>query len=173
MSQFLRPRAIRPTDDCGTFNCGEQTLDQWLQNRAKRNELGGASRTFVTVDAERGVVVGYYCISASSLRQEDATGALRRNMPDPIPVILIGRLAVDSSVKGEGIGASLLREAVLKSFEVSQIIGARAILVHALSDAAVDFYTKFGFALVPDSKTARYLLMADAEATIRSLPNHL
>ena len=94
-------------------------------------------------------------------------------MPDPIPVILIGRLAVDSSVKGEGIGASLLREAVLKSFEVSQIIGARAILVHALSDAAVDFYTKFGFALVPDSKAAMYLLMADAEAAIRSLPNHL
>lgn len=169
MSRFLRPRAIRPTDDCGTFDCGEETLDEWLKNRAKRNELGGASRTFVTVDADSGAVVGYYCISASSLRHEDATGALKRNMPDPIPVILIGRLAVDSSVNGRGVGASLLQEAVLKSIEVSQIIGARAILVHALSAAAVDFYTKFGFALVPNSKTAMYLLISDAEATIRSL----
>lgn len=169
MSEFLRPRPIQPTEDCSSFNCAEPSLDDWLRNRAVRNEQGGASRTFVTIERETGKVAGYYCISASSLRHEDASRTLKRNMPDPIPIILIGRLAVDAAFKGNGIGASLLQEAILKSVEASRIIGARAVLVHALNLGAVAFYEKFGFALVPHSTTAMYLLIADAEHTITSL----
>ena len=123
----------------------------------------------MTVDQNTGQVAGYYCLSASSLRSEDATGGLRRNMPDPIPVILIGRLAVDEAYTGAGVGASLLQDAVLKSVQASRLIGARAILVHALSDAARAFYEHFGFTLIPSSTRALFITMQDAEATLEQI----
>ncbi|MCU1530007.1 MAG: hypothetical protein JWP75_3770, partial [Frondihabitans sp.] len=138
------------------------------QIRAIRNESGGASRTFVSVDEETGRIAGYYCLAASSLRPEDASGALRRNMPDPIPVVLIGRLAVDVGSQGQGLGASLLQDAVMKSIEASRLIGARAIIVYAVDEAAVAFYARFGFASVPKTTRSMYLLLSDAEKTIRS-----
>lgn len=90
-------------------------------------------------------------------------------MPDPIPVILIGRLAVDSRFAGRGLGASLLQEAVRKGVEASRIVGARALVVHAKSKEAEDFYLKFGFVLVPDSARVMYLKIDDAEATIADI----
>ena len=122
------------------------------------------------MDRDSGSVAGYYCLSASSLRSEDAAGALKRNMPDPIPIILIGRLAVDSGFGGMGLGASLLQDATAKSIEASRLVGARAVLVHALNETAESFYKKFGYTLVPNSARVMYLLMADAEATVVSLP---
>jgi len=115
------------------------------------------------------MVAGYYCLSASSLRSEDAPGALKRNMPNPIPVILIGRLAVDGRFIGHGLGASLLQDAVLKSVEAARLVGARALLVHALNESAEGFYRKFGFVLMPHGTRVMYLLTADAEATIASI----
>ena len=90
-------------------------------------------------------------------------------MPDPIPVILIGRLAVDSRFHGVGLGASLLQDAVLKAVEASRLIGARAVIVYAVDDSAVAFYQRFGFAIMPKSARCLYLLTADAEATVREL----
>ena len=104
-----------------------------MRSRALKNDLTGASRTFVSVDSDTGLVAGYYCLSASSLAREEATSNLRRNMPDPIPVILIGRLAVDERFQGLGLGFSLLQEALRKGYEVSRVIGARAFVVHAIS----------------------------------------
>lgn len=140
-----------------------------MRSRALKNEKTGASRTFVSVDADSGLVAGYYCLSASSLARDDAPSTLRRNMPDPIPVILIGRLAVDKRFKGLGLGASLLQEAVLKGVEASRIVGARALIVHAISESAEKFYLKFGFTLVPGSARVMYITMADAEATIAGM----
>ena len=135
-----------------------------------KNEQTGASRTFVSVDDDSGAVAGYYCLSASSLLQEDAPGVLRRNMPDPVPIILIGRLAVAIRFQGIGLGASLLQHAVLKGIEASRIVGARAFIVDALDESAEQFYRRFGFTLMPPaSKRAMYLLAKDAEATVRSL----
>lgn len=132
--------------------------------------MTGASRTFISIDGETDVVGGYYCLSASSLLLEDAPGSVRRNMPDPIPVILIGRLAVDQRFKGKGLGVSLLQHAVLKGLEASRIVGARAFIVDALDDDAERFYSKFGFTLMPPaSKRAMYLLAKDAELTIREV----
>lgn len=166
MTFFVRPRPISSEDDCTSFDCGEITLDTWVRTRALRNEKAGASRTFVSVETQTRVVVGYYCLSASSLTREETTSSLRRNMPDPIPVILIGRLAVDKRFAGNGLGASLLQEAILKGIEVSQLVGARALVVHAISESAENFYRKFGFTLVPNTARVMYITMADAEATI-------
>ena len=169
MSSFARPRPITEADDCSGFRCGEQSLDNWIQLRAIKNEKSGVSRTFISVERETGEVAGYYCLSASSLTHEDATSSLRKNSPDPIPVILIGRLAVDERFCGQGIGASLLQDALSKGIEASRAIGARAFIVHALSDAAESFYRRFGFSLVPESARVMYILVQDAEATIASL----
>jgi len=161
-----RPRSIQADDNCANFDCGESALDEWVRSRALTNEKTGASRTFVSVDSGSGVVAGYYCLSASSLARSDATSNLRRNMPDPIPVILIGRLAVDRGFQGRGLGVSLLQDAILKGVDASRIVGARAIVVYAISESAEKFYAKFGFTRVPGSERVMYITMADAEATI-------
>lgn len=135
-----------------------------------KNETTGASRTFVSIERRSGRIAGYYCLSSSSLVRDEAAGGLRRNMPDPVPVILLGRLAVDTDFAGAGLGASLLQDAVLKGLAASHIIGARAFLVHALNDSAEAFYRRFGFTrMPPTSRRAMYLLMADAEATVQAL----
>lgn len=167
---FRSPRPLLATDDVSTFDCGAASLNVWLRTRALKNERMGASRTFVSIDSDTGAVAGYYCLSASSLLLDGAPGGLRRNMPDPIPVILIGRLAVGEAFKGRGLGASLLQHAVLKGIEASRIVGARAFIVDALDHDAETFYSKFGFALMPPaSKRAMYLLLKDAEATVEGL----
>jgi GNAT superfamily N-acetyltransferase len=170
LSAFRSPRALASTDNCANFDCGERSLNEWLRARALKNEATGASRTFVSIEADTKEVAGYYCLSASSLLLEDAPGGLRRNMPRPIPVILIGRLAVDERYKGQGLGASLFQHAVLKGIEASRIVGARAFIIDALDEAAESFYRKFGFILMPPaSKRAMYLLVNDAEATVATL----
>lgn len=165
---FRAPRALVATDSTAQFDCGAASLNDWLRNRALKNEQTGASRTFVSISSDDNIVAGYYCLSASSLLLDDAPSSIRRNMPDPIPVILIGRLAVDRRFAGQGLGASLLQHAVIKGIEASRIIGARALIVDAFDDAAEAFYAKFGFTrMPPSSKRAMYLLTKDAEATVR------
>jgi GNAT superfamily N-acetyltransferase len=126
------------------FDCGEGVLDDWLKRRAMTNQLSGASRTFVVADKE-GRVFGYYAIAAGAVAHQQATSAVRRNMPDPIPVMVLARLAVDRQVQGIKLGASLLQDAVNRVVVVSQSVGVRALLVHALNDRAKAFYAHYGF----------------------------
>jgi N-acetylglutamate synthase-like GNAT family acetyltransferase len=126
------------------FDCGEGVLDDWLKRRAMTNQLSGASRTFVVADKE-GRVFGYYAIAAGAVAHQQATSAVRRNMPDPIPVMVLARLAVDRQVQGIKLGASLLQDAVNRVVVVSQSVGVRALLVHALDDRAKAFYAHYGF----------------------------
>lgn len=168
MSAFLRPRPITAGDDVSTFSCGESSLDNWLNLRAIKNERDGNSRTFISIERESGLIAGYYCLSAHSVRREEMPGFLRRNAPDPIPVILIGRLAVDSRFKSEGLGRSLLADALAKGLEAANLVGSRAILVDALNESAVAFYQQYGFKLVPESTRALYVTMADARATVEA-----
>lgn len=169
LTSFQRPRPLSAEVTTTGFDCGEVSLNEWLQTRALRSETTGASRTFVSLTGD-GEVAGYYCLSASSLSIEDAPGRLRRNMPNPIPVILIGRLAVDHRFKGQGLGGSLLQEAMLKGMEAARLVGARALVVDALSEDAVRFYQRYGFELMPpNSKRAMYLLVSDAEKTVAEL----
>ena len=125
------------------FTSGTASLDDWLKRRARANQVSGASRTYVA--AEAGRVVGYYCLASGALALNDAPGGIRRNMPDPIPMAILGRLAVDQTWQGRGLGAALLRDAVERTQAASAILGIRGLLVHALSDEAKSFYEHHGF----------------------------
>jgi predicted N-acetyltransferase YhbS len=137
------PEPLAADHELDPFESGVATLDEWLQRRARRNEAGGASRTFVICTGRR--VVGYYSLAAGSVLHTVATGKVRRNMPDPVPALLLARLAVDRAWHGKGLGADLLSNAVLRVIGAAETIGVRAILVHAISDDAKTFYEKHGF----------------------------
>lgn len=137
------PEPITTEHDIDHFVCGVSILDEWLRRRAHANQLSGASRTFVITNDRQ--VVGYYSIAAGALGTTDAPGALRRNMPDPIPMAVLGRLAVDASWHGKGLGVALLQDATLRAARAAEIIGMRGILVHAVSEEARRFYLRHGF----------------------------
>lgn len=142
-SVLTAPAPLQPTHAIDAFDCGVLALDDWLKRRARRNEMDGASRSFVACDADR--VVGYYCLAAGSILHGTATGKVRRNMPDPVPILILGRLAVDRSWHGHGLGADLLSDAARRTVNAAQSIGIRALLVHAIPDQAAAFYEKHGF----------------------------
>ncbi|MGB8600878.1 MAG: GNAT family N-acetyltransferase [Rhizomicrobium sp.] len=137
------PQPLVPDHETEAFASGVSELDTWLKKRARLNERTGASRTFALCDGR--TVVGYYSLATTSLLHSVATGKVRRNMPEPIPAVLIGRLALDKAYQGKGHGVGLLQDAVLRIAGASQTIGIRAILVHAKSDSAKAFYERFGF----------------------------
>lgn len=129
------------------FTCGVAQLDDWLKQRALHNEIDAGSRSFVACSGRR--VAGYYSLAAGSVLRGVATGRVRRNMPEPVPVVVLGRLAVDVAWQGKGLGADLLRDAVLRVLAAGDIIGVQAILVHAISDQAKVFYERHGFHTSP------------------------
>ena len=141
------PEKLNSLHRIDSFDSGDSQLDDWLKRRALKNELEGASRTYVLCAGE--LVIAYYCLANGSVAQTSATGRVRRNMPDPIPVMVIGRLAVDRHWQGKGIGRALLRDAILRTLQASEIAGIRAILVHAISEDAKQFYEKCGFTPSP------------------------
>jgi len=141
------PTLLTEAHDLDLFDSGHDTLDKWLRRRAHANQVSGASRTYVVCEASR--VVGYYCLSSGGMAVGDAPGALRRNMPDPIPMAILGRLAIDHAWQGKGLGAALLQDAVLRAGQAAHIMGIRGILVHAISDEAKAFYEHYGFTASP------------------------
>ena len=158
MSRYTPPEPLRPTHDLAGFDSGNDALNRWLVSRAVRNQDSGASRTFVTTCD--GLDVGYYALAASSVAQVGAPTGLRRNMPDPIPVILLGRLAVARRHAGRGVGASLLRDAALRVATTASIVGVKAMLVHAIDDAAVAFYLHHGLQPFPGDPTTLFVPVA-------------
>ena len=142
------PQPLSADHQLNTFNCGETSLDEWLKRRAILNQTNGASRTFVVVDKNQ-LVMGYYALAAGAVHHQDATRSVRQNMPDPIPVMVLARLAVDIRTQGMQLGAGLLRDAVDRSLAVAKNTGVRALLVHALHERAKQFYLYFGFQASP------------------------
>lgn len=142
------PEALAPGHDFADFDCGEPELNDWLKRRALANQASGASRTFVVTDGGRRVL-GFYALAAGAVTHQDATGSVLRNMPEPVPVLVVARLAVDVSVQGAKIGAALLQDAVRRSAMVAQHTGVRALLVHALNEPAKQFYERYGFRASP------------------------
>ena len=126
------------------FACGEAELDDWLKRRALANQASGASRTFVVTDQD-GRVCAYYAMAAGAVSHHLATTRVRRNMPDPVPVMVLARLAVDRGMQGQQLGAALLQDAVNRAVAVAQNAGVRALLVHALHEQAKQFYEHYGF----------------------------
>lgn len=142
--EISAPEPLRAEHDLGSFECGVPVLDDWLRRRAATNQETGASRTYVLQRA--GKVVGYYALAAGAVAQVGASGRVRRNVPDPIPVMVLGRLALDRRLpQRSGLGRALLRDAVLRTLQAAEIVGIRALLVHAISEDARLFYERCGF----------------------------
>ncbi len=142
------PEPLSPDHQVHSFACGESVLDEWLKRRALGNQTSGASRTFVVTTHER-EVMAYYALAAGAVAHQDATRSIRKNMPDPVPVMVLARLAVDARAQGMKLGAGLLRDALQRCVLVSQNTGVRAMLVHALNDHARQFYEHYGFKVSP------------------------
>jgi GNAT superfamily N-acetyltransferase len=142
--EISAPQPLTSVHLLDEFNCGEPVLDEWLKRRAMSNQLSGASRTFVVLDQDS-LVCGYYAMAAGAVAHQMATSSVRRNMPDPVPVMVLARLAVDLRAQGIKLGASLLQDAVNRAVMVAENAGVRALLVHALNDKAKEFYEHYGF----------------------------
>ena len=153
--------------DLSQFQCGEPELDDWLKRKALHNEECGASRSYVVRSGRR--VVGYYALAAGAVAHTNAPGRVKRNMPNPVPVMVIGRLAIDLRFQGQGIGSALLRDAVLRTAHAAEIAGIRALLVHAISESAKRFYVKSGFIASPVDPMTLMISIADA---IHALGDH-
>mgnify|MGYP001122408103 CR=1 FL=1 len=149
------PAPLHLRHETETFHCGVETLDAWLKRRALKNQASGASRTFVACDGSR--VLAYYSLASGSVVVSAATGRFRRNMPNPIPVVLLARFAVDASWQGHGTGRALVRDAAHRILGAANLIGVRGLLVQAISVQAKTFYEHIGFDASPSDPM---LLMA-------------
>lgn len=129
------------------FNSGVAELDDWLVKRARSNQASGASRTFVLCEGNR--VVGYYALASGAVTQAEAPGKIRRNMPDPIPFAVLGRLAIDTAHQGNGVGRAMVRDAGFRLLQAAEVLGIRGLLVHAISEEAKAFYLALGFTPSP------------------------
>jgi GNAT superfamily N-acetyltransferase len=138
------PQPLASAHRLEAFACGESDLDHWLKQRAWINHTRGASRVFVCTD-DAGDVFAYYALAAGAVSHDVAIGNVRRNMPDPVPVLVLGRLAVDRRAQGLRLGAAMLQDAIKRALAVSEQSGVRALLVHALHDEAKRFYEHYGF----------------------------
>ncbi|WP_278661540.1 GNAT family N-acetyltransferase [Parasutterella excrementihominis] len=159
MIPFTKPLPLREEHQelFQHFQCGELTLDNWLKTKALENEIKGASRTFLSFSTETGDVAGYFSLASHSVRHLDLRAKLRRNMPEPLPVILLGRLAVDNKYQRHGLGESLLYEAVRIVKAAAETIGIVALVVHPISEDAAAFYIKHGFSVAKTSKQMLFM----------------
>lgn len=163
-AELTSPEKLKPSHQLDVFDCGIPSLNDWLKRRALRNEQEGASRTYVVCVENQ--VVGYYCLAAGAICCLDAPGRVRRNMPDPIPVVVIGRLAVHQNWQGQRLGRALLRDAVLRTLGAADVAGVRAILVHALSEDAKRFYSRCGFVESPTHPMTLVVMLKDIKASL-------
>lgn len=140
---LTRPEPLADIHELNDFFCGVTSLDDWLKRRARANQVSGASRTFVAAADHK--VVGYYALASGAIATASSVGRFRRNMPDPIPVAVLARLAIDRSQQGRGLGRALFRDCALRVAHAADSIGIRGIVVHAISDQAKAFYQALGF----------------------------
>jgi len=164
-SAISPPERLNSEHDVSAFDCGVPELDDWLKRRARQNEDSGASRTFVITAGRR--VVGYYALATGAVSRVKATGRLRRNMPEPIPVMVLARLAVDHEHQGTGLGAALLKDALLRTLQASEIAGIRAVLLHAISESSKRFYLHYGFAESPIDPMTMMIALEELERALR------
>ncbi len=162
------PTRLDATHDLDAFDCGVPPLDDWLKRRARHNAAQGASHTYVVT--ERATVVAYYALAAGAVAMAAAPGKFRRNMPDPIPVVVLGRLAIDRRWHGKGVGRSLFRDAGLRVLQAADIIGVRGLLVDAISDDAKAFYLAVGMSPSPLAPMTLLVTLPDLRASVVPSP---
>ena len=159
------PELLTADHACDEFDRGEPSLNEWLVRRALKNQVAGATRTYVL--REDATLVAYYALAAGAVSVKEASGRFRRNMPEPIPVVVLARLAIATSHQGKGFGRALFQDAASRVLRAADVIGVRGLLVHALSDEAAAFYRKLGLVTSPlDPK----ILMATLQDLHAALP---
>ena len=167
MGPLSPPEPLASHHDISQFSSGVPTLDAWLKGKARLNEAGGGARTYVAGDGDR--VTGFYSLAASSVERRRVSSRVGRNMPDPVPVILLGQLAVDEVWRRRRLGSDLLIDAAWRSQAAAGVVGARAVVVQAIDDRGRVFYEKFGFRPISDREPLMLVLrMCEIEELLRS-----
>lgn len=152
------PLPLAADHELAGFESGEPSLDDWLKRRAFKNQANGSSRTYVVCEGK--TVIGYYCLAAGAIGHAEAPGAMKRNRPDPVPVLVIGRLAIHQARHQQGLGTALLNDAIQRAMQAAEIAGVTALLVHAISEPARRFYRSRGFIESPVEPMTLVLMLA-------------
>jgi len=158
------PEPINETHEIELFDSGVVALDNWLKRRARGNHASGASRTYVVCEQRR--VVAYYALAAGGFDIDTAPGRVRRNMPDPVPVSVLGRLAIERTYQKRGLGRALMQDASKRVLQAADLIGIRGIVVHAMSEDAKAFYLALGFDVSPLQPMTLMATLADLKALL-------
>jgi GNAT superfamily N-acetyltransferase len=159
-ANISKPAALKPGHDVDHFDCERDLINNWLKNRAKKASETDTARTYVVCRGQRRVI-GFYALAAGAVERDSAPGPLRRNMPDPVPVVILAMFGVHKDEKGQGIGQDLLSDAMRRTLQAARIIGARALLIHALDAAASKYYKGLNFAAFDASEETFYITMKE------------
>ena len=159
-----QPELLTSAHDISGFDCGVSSLNDWLQRYALKNQDSDISRTFVFCDDGR--VIGYYCLSASGADRNLLPKKIARGKPNPVPVVLLGRLGISVDYQGEGLGSVLLKDSFVRVLSVLDVIGFSSILVHALDSGVVDFYVRNGFAISPEDSLILFCTIKEMREVI-------
>jgi GNAT superfamily N-acetyltransferase len=159
------PQPLADHHQIADFDSGEPSLDDWLKRRAAKNQANGSSRTYVVCDGE--TVIGYCCLAAGAIGHAEAPSTMKRNRPDPVPVLVLGRLAIHKDHHQKGIGTALLNDAIHRAIKAADIAGVTALLVHAISEPARRFYLSRGFIASPIKPMTLCLMLATVGQALR------
>jgi GNAT superfamily N-acetyltransferase len=162
---FSQPELLTANHEPTLFDCGKAPLNQFLQRYALVNQANGSARTFVSFS--RGQISGYYSLAAASAEHAAVPPRISKGLAKhPIPMLLLARLAVDLNAQGQGLGRSLLQSVLGKYLQATEVIGCRALMVHAIDEAAIGFYQSYGFEPSPVDAAHLYLLTKDIRKTL-------
>jgi predicted N-acetyltransferase YhbS len=164
--RWKHPEPLSSIHNTKNFDCSDPVLNQWLQRYALENHRSGAARVFVSATSED-EVAGYYCLSSASATKESLPDRAGKGMPQPVPLTLLGRLAVDATFQGEGLGGALLRDAIQRTLIVADSVGVRALITHAANPQAAKFYGRFGFVPSPTDELHMVLMLKNARAFLK------
>ena len=159
------PQPLSDRHQLADLESGEPSLDDWLKRRAAKNQANGSSRTYVVCEGE--AVIGYYCLAAGAIGHAEAPSTLKRNRPDPVPVLVLGRLAIHKDHHQKGIGTALLNDAIRRAIQAADIAGITALLVQAISEQARRFYRSRGFVESPIKPMTLCLMLATVRQALR------
>jgi GNAT superfamily N-acetyltransferase len=172
MAAVSRPRPLAEDDDRNAFDCGRDSLNAWFRRHAWANHVSGASRVTVLAELSGGRTAGYVTLSAAQIERAYLPKPQQRNRPDPVPVTLLGQLAVDKEFQGQGHAASLLLYALRIALQASTVIGSTGVITHPLDDGVRRFYGRWGFQDLPfDPRRAMMVRMADLRASFGTPPS--
>lgn len=159
------PQPLADHHQLADFDCGEPSLNEWLKRRAAKNQANGSSRTYVVCEGD--TVIAYYCLAAGAVGHAEAPAAMKRNRPDPVPVLVLGRLAIHRDQHQKGIGTALLNDAIRRAIQAAEIAGITALLVHAISEPARRFYLSRGFIESPVKPMTLCLMLATVNRALQ------